>query len=106
MYLKDGVLYIKTENGFVEATPMLTESGAFCAHVKAAGKVLNKRPVGAKPVLQSEVIAQLGLVPGQEHSAVTNSGDAPAKDEDDVPLTKNEAQHPQPQPAQPSKSGK
>lgn len=67
MYIKDGVLYVVVEGGFAAAECYISETGGLM--VTPTGKVMSKKPLGAKPVIASEIIAQLH--PQQREMPVT-----------------------------------
>lgn len=94
MYLKDKDLYIKTEQGFELVQVSLSESGNLCLTRSANPMVLKKRPVGAKPVVGHEVIAQLGLTNATDDSATLSSGASEHSDAEKAnPVVSQPAQH-------------
>lgn len=98
MYLKDGEVFVKVDGGFQRVIPSISDTGSLILKKDSSTPILKKKPLGAKPVVGREIIAQLNLEKN-EHSAVSSSGSAHTQkdDDDDLPLTKSDgravAQH-------------
>lgn len=74
MYLKDSDVYIKVQDGYERVTPALDADGNLRLIRSDSPIILKSRPVGAKPVVSCEVIAQLSSMLAQGNSAAKSGG--------------------------------